>query len=159
MRLRGFPAFSASATANLIQPTYWNTYRWTFIFTSVQLDKFMLCMQNLRLLAEGDPDMDLVARGTPQWNTVQMGPTENKRWYIPPDISNVDFSARVLIEGLIGHGIIKPGDINPLLASLATHAIVPAFRDRILESMYNEDRIRNIPNLVRSEFIRKSAQG
>lgn len=57
------------------------------------------------------------------------------------------------MEGLIAHGILKPGDLPGLLQALYRHAVVPAFQDRLLESLYNEERIRNIEALIRSTCL------
>jgi len=95
--------------------------------------------------------MNLLARGDSHWSVRKLEPAENARMHDPPDMSKVDFSARVLIEGLIAHGIVRPGDVKVLLDSLAIHAVVPAFRDRILESLYNVERVRNVAAIVRGE--------
>jgi RNA-dependent RNA polymerase len=66
-------------------------------------------------------------------------------------MTKIDFASRVLMEGLIAHGIIKPADVPVLWEALKVHAVVPAFRQRILESLYSSDRIRNVASVVRSE--------
>jgi RNA-dependent RNA polymerase len=69
-----------------------------------------------------------------------------------PDLSAVRFSTRTLIEGLIAHGKLRPGDVNTLLHALRENAVVQAFQDRILESLYSEERIRNVSAIVRGEW-------
>jgi len=66
-----------------------------------------------------------------------------------PDISGLEFSTRALIEGLVAHGIIVPAAVNELLEALKKYAVVPFFRDRVLESLWSEERVRNPEAVVR----------
>lgn len=67
-----------------------------------------------------------------------------------------------MIEGLIGLGTLKPGDVTELLHALKTYAVAPAFQERLLESLFGEERIRNVTAIVagRSSMfvIRKHAE-
>lgn len=84
--------------------------------------------------------MQLANSGTPQ-------PEMNTM----PDLSKLEFSTRALVEGLVAHGILVPSMVLGLLESLRKHAVVPYFRDRILESLWNEERIRNPDGVVKGE--------
>ena len=145
------PRDSLIRRMNLAQPTFWNTYRWTFVMPADRFNTLHKCAQKFRLLASNDPEMDLLSTRDPQWHIQKLDGQSYEELYGAPDLGDVRFSTRTLIEGLIAHGILKPGEVSTLLQTLKIHAVVVAFQDRILESLYNEERIRNIQSLVRGE--------
>ena len=114
-------------------------------------DTLRKCAQKFRLLASYDPEMDLLSTRDPHWHIQKLDGESYEKLYGAPDLRDVRFSSRTLIEGLIAHGILKPGEVPALLQALRNHAVVSAFQDRVLESLYNEERIRNIQSLVRGE--------
>ena len=83
--------------------------------------------------------------------TSRLDPTRFERSYRCPDMSSIRFSTRCLIEGLIAHGILRPGDVPILQSALNMHAVAPAFQDRLLESLYNFERIRNVGYIIQSK--------
>lgn len=95
--------------------------------------------------------MDLLVRGEPRWEIRKLDADNYAKLYGLPDLSAVRFSTRTLIEGLIAHGKLRPGDVTLLLHALRENAVVQAFQDRILESLYSEERIRNVSAIVRGE--------
>lgn len=112
------------------------------------MKKLRACAQKLKLLAEEDPQINLMAISRPKWETVTPSASMIQQMYTAPNLSEIRFGTRVLIEGLIGLGTLKPGDVNELLTALRTHARVPAMQERILESLFGEERIRNVKNIV-----------
>jgi hypothetical protein len=56
---------------------------------------------------------------------------------------------------LIAHAILQPGQVVALWDALQTYAAVPAFKNRILESIYQEERIRDPHALVRGDYTIK----
>lgn len=118
--------------------------------------KLKACAHKLKLLAEEDPQINLMAISRPQWETVSPSGAMIHQMYTAPDLSSIRFGTRVLIEGLIGLGTLKPGDVNELLTALRTHARVPAMQERILESLFGEERIRNVKNIVAGELQKPS---
>ncbi|ORX38450.1 RNA dependent RNA polymerase-domain-containing protein [Kockovaella imperatae] len=140
-------------------PTFWNSYRWIFSLPPEQLAKLKGCTQKFERLAEIDPDMHLMSpQKRSHERTDRLDPTTFNQSYHCPDMSNIRFSTRCLIEGLIAHGILKPGDVPSLRAALKTHATVPAFQDRLLECLYNFERIKNVGFIVqrRAQFLRRT---
>ncbi|WVR09516.1 hypothetical protein IAU60_006584 [Kwoniella sp. DSM 27419] len=132
-------------------PTFWNTYRWAFNMDRKEYDRLLACAKRIRVLAESDPELDLMSnlRVDTIWQVIKMDAAAFKHTYDPPDLSNIRFSARTLVEGLIAHGIIRPVDVEPLFAALKENAVIEAFQDRILEDMYSMDRIRDVAVVVR----------
>ena len=111
------------------------------------------CAQKFQRLAAEDPDMHLMSPSTrDNWKVSRLDPTGFERIYRCPDMSQIRFSTRCLIEGLIAHGILRPGDIPELSRALQTHAVVPAFQDRLLETLYNFERIKNVSFIIASEY-------
>jgi hypothetical protein len=70
-----------------------------------------------------------------------------------PDLSTFPFSTRTLVEGLIGHGIVYPGDVSALLKAVQGTSVVLAFHDRVLTALFAEERIRNVTSIVRSKTL------
>jgi RNA-dependent RNA polymerase len=70
-------------------------------------------------------------------------------------MEGIPFATRSLIEGLIAHAILQPGQVVALWDALQTYAAVPAFKNRILESIYQEERIRDPHALVRGDYTIK----
>ncbi|KAK8854698.1 hypothetical protein IAR55_003437 [Kwoniella newhampshirensis] len=139
-------------------PTFWNTYRWIFVMSRREHDKLLRCAQSIRALADNDPDMDLISSSSSiRWRTEMLNGQGIERIYSPPDLSRIRFSTRTLIEGLIAHGILRPADTRPLLKVLQRTAIVTVFQDRILESLYSEERIRDVNALIpkRAAYLRR----
>jgi RNA-dependent RNA polymerase len=130
-----------------------NTYRWIFTLNEERFRMLKLCASKLRALAEDDPQMTLLAPGkAPKSEVVNLdGEGFGKMYGMPKEIKAVRFETRTLIEGLVAHGILRPGDIPALLNSLSRHAVVPAFQDRILESFFKEERIKDVQRLVPGE--------
>ncbi|ORY35716.1 RNA dependent RNA polymerase-domain-containing protein [Naematelia encephala] len=135
-------------------PTFWNTFRWTFDLTQVEFQRLMRCSAQFKDLANDDPEMDLLSHKKHRWSTRKLTSAEYLAMYGTPDLSKVLFSSRTLIEGLIGHGILKPGDVPQLLAVLPRST---EFADRILESLYNEERVREVEKVIRAKarYLRK----
>lgn len=106
------------------------------------------CANKLRLLAEEDGQIDILALQRPRWKEENLHQQDNKRLFVKPDLSKIRFGTRVLIEGLIGLGTLKPGEVPDLLRALQEHARVPAFQERLLESLFGEERIRNVASIV-----------
>ncbi|GFZ50894.1 hypothetical protein JCM24511_08652 [Saitozyma sp. JCM 24511] len=137
-------------------PTFWNTWRWVFDLTDAEHGKLRACIRRFQTLAETEPNMDLLVRGEPRWDIRKLDADNYAKLYGLPDLSAVRFSTRTLIEGLIAHGKLRPGDVTLLLHALRENAVVQAFQDRILESLYSEERIRNVSAIVRGKarFLR-----
>lgn len=96
--------------------------------------------------------MDLLAPARGMWRVSKLDSVRMDAWFRPPDLSKVAFSSRVLMEGLIAHGILRPMDLAHLVESLKKVAYVTTFQDRILESLFNEERIRDVRALIPSKF-------
>lgn len=93
--------------------------------------------------------MTLLSTARPKWDVINLNGQGFAEMYgMPEEIKNVRFQTRTLIEGLVAHGILRPGDIPQLLISLRRHAVVPAFQDRILENLFKEERIRDVQSLI-----------
>jgi len=77
-----------------------------------------------------------------------------ERMYRLPDLSKIRFRTRTLIEGLIGLGTLKPGEVPELMRALQQHAIAPAFQERLLESLFmlKEDRIKDVNRVVAGQL-------
>jgi RNA-dependent RNA polymerase len=116
--------------------------------TSSDLQTLKKCQLRLRAIAEEDPQTKLLAVGAPRFDIRQLDTEAYERMYSMPDLSGIDFAPRSLIEGLIAHGILRPGDTAILVEELKRHAVADAFKCRILESLYNVERIRNIRKIV-----------
>lgn len=135
------------------QPTFWNTYRWTLDLAGKDAAMLEGCGNKLRLIAAADPDLDLLAADRPRWNIRKLDVGQYGQLYGVPNLRDVPFATRTLMEGLIAHGIIKPGDIPSLRQALRRHAADDAGANRVLESFYNEERIRDIARLVASRYM------
>lgn len=120
--------------------------------TTSDLQTLKKCQHQLRLIAEEDPQTKLLAKGAPRWDIRQLDSEAYDRMYSMPDLSGIDFAPRSLIEGLIAHGILRPGDTAILVEELKRHAVADTFKCRILESLYNEERIKNIRAIVPGQF-------
>jgi RNA-dependent RNA polymerase len=130
------------------QPTLWNTFRWQLQLEGEAYARLKGLAGRIRTLAESDPNRDQLISEKLKPARPQAAP-EGKMGV--PDLSALRFSTRCLVEGLIAHGILTPECTQELLDALKLHAIASSFQDRILESMYNEDRIRNVTALVRGK--------
>ncbi|KAK4685416.1 RNA-dependent RNA polymerase, partial [Tremellales sp. Uapishka_1] len=140
-------------------PTYWNTYRWQFRLNTKQFSQFQACAHKIRLLALDDPQLDLLSAKSAAWEVRLLNSTiKQAAAFKMPDISTLPFSTRALIEGLVAGGIISPGDVNELRDALRANAVVPAFQDKILGSLFTEERVRSIPSLVsaKASYLRRS---
>ncbi|WVF67576.1 hypothetical protein IAT40_002334 [Kwoniella sp. CBS 6097] len=140
-------------------PTFWNTYRWVFNMNNHQYGRLRGCIERIRALAENDPELDLMSNisQAARWEVVKVDNAKYQQLYGVPILSQIRFSARTLIEGLIAHGIVRPVDIGPLLTALQKHAVAPIFQDRILEALYNQERIRNVAVVVQktASYLRR----
>ncbi|WWC93489.1 hypothetical protein V866_000324 [Kwoniella sp. B9012] len=133
-------------------PTFWNTYRWTFKMDRNQYNTLIGCTQRIRALAESDPEMNLMSnfKTNTRWQVQKLDASAMQQLYGPPNLNAIRFSARTLIEGLIAHNILRPGDIRALLIALQQVAVVPVFQDKILESLYSyHERIRDVAEVVK----------
>lgn len=121
-----------------------------FWLNAEERNKLRACATKLRLLAEEDPQVNLIAPRPPRWELENPDAVKQRKMYDPPDLSKVRFRTRTLIEGLIGLGTLKPGDVPELLVALRQHAVVPAFQERLLESLFmlKEDRVRDVTKLI-----------
>ena len=135
-----------------IQPTFWSTYRFVLNLSPEKNGRLRLCASRFRTLGREDPHMDLLAEGARRWSVTKLDNNTYSRMCEPPRFENTRFSTRALVEGLIAHGILRPSEVPKLLQALAAVAVVPAFQDRILESLFNEERIRNITNMIRGDM-------
>jgi len=72
--------------------------------------------------------------------------------YGVPDMRQIPFATRSLIEGLIAHGILQPGQVVETWRALQHNATVPAFQHRLLESLYQEERVRTPTRLIAGEL-------
>ncbi|OCF75911.1 RNA-dependent RNA polymerase 1 [Kwoniella mangroviensis CBS 8886] len=141
-------------------PTFWNTYRWTFKLDVKGYNTLIGCTQKIRALAESDPEMNLMSnfRTDTRWQVHKLDATAMDQLYGPPNLNTIRFSARTLIEGLIAHNILRPGDIRTLLIALQQVAVVAGFQDRILESLYSyHERIRDVGEVVKktASYLRR----
>ncbi|WWC63397.1 uncharacterized protein I303_105997 [Kwoniella dejecticola CBS 10117] len=141
-------------------PTFWNTYRWSFTLSAARFELLKQCTQRIRALADEDPQMNLMANMRPnfRWRVEKLDSEAISRTYDPPNLSGIRFSARTLVEGLIAHGLLRPGDIKPLLLALEEIAVAAPFQDKVLESMYSlQERIRNVAVVVKktASYLRR----
>nr|XP_019011562.1 RNA-dependent RNA polymerase 1 [Kwoniella pini CBS 10737]OCF50343.1 RNA-dependent RNA polymerase 1 [Kwoniella pini CBS 10737] len=141
-------------------PTFWNTYRWTFSLNGQDLHRLLDCTKRIRALADGDPDMNIMANtgNSTRWSVDILSKDASDSIYGQPNLDDIRFSARTLMEGLIAHGLVRPIDLKPLWTALHEVAVVPAFQDRVLESMYSwQERIRDVTVVVRktASFLRQ----
>lgn len=131
----------------MANPTFWNTYRWEFELGNNEFRRFRQCADRLQLLAKDDPETDLVSLNKREWTRTRKLHSE----WIVPDLRRLDFDSRALVEGLIGHGIIRPVDVADLLKALDEFAKALPFRQRLLTNLFAEERIRNVRAIVQSE--------
>lgn len=69
-------------------------------------------------------------------------------------LAGYSFSLRYLMEGLITHGVIIFSEITELAGSLKRHCEDDDEKAaRVLRSLYNEERVRNIDALVLGELL------
>lgn len=133
------------------QPTFWAAYRFSFELNNYHYQKIKLCSQNFKALANNEPEMDLLATG--RLLRVKVLDAElYAKLYNAPGLDNIRFSTRALIEGLIAHGILQPGQVLELWQELQRVAVAPGFQERILESLYTEERIRNPKKIIEGEL-------
>ncbi|TXT13886.1 uncharacterized protein COLE_00079 [Cutaneotrichosporon oleaginosum] len=124
-------------------PVLWNAYQWTFEMDDKQFNR----LRAAKLMIQRIPDLHILSKDT---SPVPVEPILRVKW-VAPDLSALDFEVRVLLEGLIGTGILYPGDWPELLAELDT-ATASHPRDvklRVLESLFTEERIHNIKATLR----------
>jgi RNA-dependent RNA polymerase len=152
MRIREFSICVADP-----QPTFWNTWRWVFHLTTADIGRLKSCQHKLRMIAEEDPQVKLLAKGAPRWDIRKLDAEAYHHMYGMPDLTGVPFAIRTLIEGLVAHGILRPGDTAVLWEELKRNAVADTFKCRILESLYNEERIRDVKKIVPGEFGAKQA--
>jgi RNA-dependent RNA polymerase len=135
------------------QPTFWNTYRWVFLFDRDEVEKLRACAAKLRLLAEDDQDLDIMSTsGQTRYFVEKLSSTRYDEQYGEPELKALQFAPRCLIEGLIAHGILRPGDVHTLILTLNAETKNIGAKCRVLESLYNEERIRDVQRCVRSTF-------
>ncbi|WVN86300.1 uncharacterized protein L203_101463 [Cryptococcus depauperatus CBS 7841] len=131
-------------------PTFWNTYRWVFRMHKKQYDRLLTSAHKIRALAQADPEMSLMSSTSERtrWTVRALTGEEFKRIYTPPELSKLPFSTHTLIEGLIGHGIVRPEDIVDLITVLEKVSSSTTFHDRILETLFSHERIRDVRVIV-----------
>lgn len=112
------------------------------------MKKIQACAARFRALAKDDPELRLLG-GSRRPKLRVLDQQSYRRLYDVPNMEAIPFATRALIEGLIAHAILQPGQVVALWAALQTFAAVPAFKNRILESIYQEERIRDPQALVR----------
>lgn len=117
---------------------------------AAQTKRLRGCAQRFRLLAEEDPQLELLAKEGRQWRVKKLDKESYDRLYGAVDLSSIPFGTRTLLEGLIGHGILKPGDAGRLMNAIQGYSASPKYHEKMLESLYGEERIRNIEAIVRS---------
>lgn len=115
----------------------------------------MACAHKIRLLPEADVEFNLLSTRSMAWEaqlaaSADYQPESTKM----PDLSQLQFSSRALIEGLVAHGILMPSGVHGLIEALKKYAVVPFFRDRVLESLFSQERIRNPEAVVRGKLPR-----
>ncbi|RSH88373.1 uncharacterized protein EHS24_000913 [Apiotrichum porosum] len=130
---------------SVANPIFCNAYRWTFHLNDAEVGRFKACANKLRMMDDENPDAALVS--TEKREKAREVPRVMQDWYTP-DLSEHDFETRALIEGLIGNGILRPGDVVALMKALKMHAPAPMFRHRLLESLFTEERIRDPARLI-----------
>lgn len=98
--------------------------------------------------------MDVLASAGKRWHLkiLDVSSEEYRRLYGTVDLAKYQFGVRTLLEGLIGHGILRPGHTDRLMAAVASHTEVPAYQEEILKRLFAEDRIRNVEAIVRSQL-------
>lgn len=131
----------------MANPTFWNTYRWEFELDNNGFRRFRQCAARLQMLGEEDPEKDLLSQNKREWTRTRQLESE---WKVP-DLSRLDFASRALVEGLIGHGIVRPIDVANLLNALDEFAKALPFRQRLLTNLFAEERIRNVHTVVQGE--------
>ncbi|TYJ52353.1 hypothetical protein B9479_007047 [Cryptococcus floricola] len=131
-------------------PTFCDTYRWIFRMDRHQYAKITACVQKIRALALADPEMDLMSTSSAnaRWSVRILGDHEFQQLYTPPDLSRLPFSTRTLLEGLIGYGVLRPVDTPDMIETLRKASPATPFQDRILEALFNQDRIRDVKALI-----------
>ncbi|ODN90833.1 RNA-dependent RNA polymerase 1 [Cryptococcus wingfieldii CBS 7118] len=131
-------------------PTFWNTYRWVFRMDRKKYDRITACANKIRALAQADPEMDLMSLASERarWSVRVLTGAEFKQLYTPPDMSKLAFSTRTLLEGLIGHGVLKPANTSELIVTLRKVSTSTAFHNRILEALFSQEIIKDIKALV-----------
>lgn len=119
-----------------------------------QYDRLLACAHKIRALAQAGPEMDLMSLTSERarWTVRVLTGEDFKRVYTPSDLSEIPFSSRTLLEGLIGHGIMAPGDTAELIAMLRKVSSSTAFHDRILEALFSQQKIRDIKHLIPSKW-------
>lgn len=126
-------------------PTFWNTYRWEFEFDNTEFRRFRQSANRLQMLAVEDPENELLSLNKREWTRTRRLLSE----WVVPDLRGLDFASRALVEGLIGHGIIRPIDVADLLRALDEFAKALPFRQRLLTNLFAEERVRNVHSLVK----------
>lgn len=101
--------------------------------------KFLACTSKLRSVVQHIPEMQLLAEYRHQ---PYVEDDEDETLWAVPDLSDMNFQRRTLVEGLLGNGIVRPSDLPALLEALKQDAPAEAFSLRVLESLFTEDRIR-----------------
>ncbi|ODO01343.1 hypothetical protein I350_06162 [Cryptococcus amylolentus CBS 6273] len=131
-------------------PTFCNTYRWIFHMDRQQYAKITACVQKIRALALADPEMDLMSLSSEnaRWSVRILGDHEFQQLYTPPDLSRLPFSTRTLLEGLIGYGVLPPVDTPNMIETLRKASPATPFHNRILEALFNQDRISDVKALI-----------
>lgn len=120
-----------------------------FRLSTAELEQMKQCANKLRLLAETDEDLNILSTSKKRKYFVEkLTPESYDKQYGEPEMSRIAFAPRCLIEGLMAHGILRPGDVPALVETLNQQASHIGTKCRILESLYNEERIRDVRKCV-----------
>ena len=136
-----------------MQPTFWHTFRFSMTLPPSRRALLGLCTHRFKALAEADPRMDLLSRQNPALNVWKLDSDGYRQAYGPPRMDHLRFSTRALVEGLIAQCIIRPDEVPVLIHTLQEEAVVPAMQNRILESIFMEERVRDPRSVVRSAHV------
>lgn len=122
--------------------------------SKTEYQRFMSCTRKIHALAQEDPQADLIASRNVRWRIIKLSGMGYKDMFDMPaeELGKLPFPTRTLIEGLISHGILIPGDVPLLLQTLDLVTRDPVFKEKILESLFNEERIRKVDAIVKGEL-------
>lgn len=126
---------------------------WQFELVLSQKDLRTLRDVVLRLGVEGKEEGgDLLAAHAGD-RRVRIPVAENAGYADLSRLAGYEFDLRYLIEGLITHGVIIPSEITELAECLKRHCENDDEKAaRVLRSLFNEERVRNIDAVVLGEL-------
>lgn len=144
--IKAFPDDASSRVRTLVvvadrQLTCCNAFRWILRVNDTDLQRFIACTTHLRAFPREEP---LLCRSRQPY-TVLDPPAAP--WSLPTSLETYDFGTQAAIEGLVGNGILRAIDVDKVLMHLNLTAPMPAFRHRLLQDLFCEDRIRD-PKII-----------